>query len=802
MNIKKISRYVCLFGLLSSKLVWAQTWQTFEVKEIEVEGLQRSTLGAALIHLPIKVGDKVNQQDVQQAIKSLYASENFESIELTRQGSTLIVRVIERPTIAKIVFDGNDDISDDQLLESLHASGIKEGEALDRTKMAAIEKGLQDFYFSSGKYNAKVRAQAVELPRNRIELQLHFIEGEPSEIQQINFVGNDSFSDETLRAKLELKDDVSWWNFLSDQQYQKQKLEADLETIKTFYQDQGYVRYKAESTQVTITPDRENIYVTININEGKQYKIKDVRLSGNLLKKDEEIEKLVKIPVGEYYNSTKVTQAEARISRYLGNYGYAYPKVKTYPEINDKTSEVSLNIHVDPGLRIYVRHINFEGNIKTKDEVLRREMRQLEGAWLDKNKLDLSKQRLRRLGFFEQVDYTITRLPESPDKVDINFNVKEQPSGSINGSVGYSTQSGVNFGLGFSEQNFLGTGNSVGLNLSRNKSTKKATLSATDPYFTKDGVSLSGVVNWDEYDAGKDGRDRYKRENQYVGAGIGFPVNENNRFRLGAKVNYDKIDTEIRYDYQHKFAEIYALDDSSALEFLNYQFSLTWIYNTLNGYPFPTKGVKQTWSNSISTPNSDLQYFKSMYSSRFYFPIDDEHDWVFVIRDQFGYGNGYGTKNGQDQILPWWENYTAGSIRGFSSNGIGPRSLPCQSLLDAGTCSYDGYGSGTGGNALAVVSTELIFPTPFVSEGYKNNLRTSLFVDVGNVWNTEFDVNDYKNSSNVTDYSDYRRYRASAGISLEWLSPLGMLSFSYAEVLKKYDEDREESFSFNIGSRF
>ncbi|QYJ87297.1 outer membrane protein assembly factor BamA [Shewanella mesophila] len=827
MRLNKIFASMLLVGASLSGNGWAETFQPFEVTDIQVQGLQRVALGAALLNIPIKVGDTVDETRLQQAIKSLYSSTNFEHIEVARDGSVLVVTVKERPTISVVSFEGNKDIKDEQLQESLDGSDVKVGESLDRTMLSGIEKSLQDFYYGVGKYGAKVEAQVINLPRNRVELKFKFTEGLAAEIRQINVVGNTVFTDAELIGMLELKDYVAWWDLFGERRYQKQKLQADLETIKTFYHNRGYIRFDVASTQVAMTPDRKGLYITINVDEGEQYKVKDVNLTGDLMGREEVMQAILPIKVGDTYNGGDVTFTEEMYGKYLGRFGYAYPEVKTYPEIDDETKEVTLNVNIKPGKRVYVRSINFTGNQVTKDEVLRRELRQMEGAWLNSAQVEQSKSRLNRLGYFETVDTQTVQVPGTDDLVDVAFNVKEQPSGSFNAGVGYGTESGLSLQFGVQQSNFLGTGNQAGINLNTNKYSKNVNVSYTDPYFTKDGVSLGGSVFWSEFDANEANLERYKNSSYGVTLNSGFPINEYNRINGGVGYRHNEISEISAYEQALRFYNIYrdANDPNADLAFDNFELNLGWYRSTLNRGTFPTDGSSQRLSGKMTVPGSDLQYFKTDFDTSFYWPITRSHSFVFLTKARLGYGNGYGQFDSNDQILPFWENYYSGgssSLRGFKSNSVGPRSFylyrgsePCSPDPSGDGCSLPGDpnrvtvsdGRSIGGNAIATATIEMIVPTPFLDEAYTNSVRTSFFVDAGNVWDTEFDYDSYKflpaeQFAKLEDYSDPGRIRASAGMSVQWLSPMGPMVFSLAWPIKKYEDDDTEIFSFNIGKTF
>ncbi|GIU46980.1 outer membrane protein assembly factor BamA [Shewanella algidipiscicola] len=827
MRLNKIFASMLLVGASLSGNGWAETFQPFEVTDIQVQGLQRVALGAALLNIPIKVGDTVDETRLQQAIKSLYASTNFEHIEVGRDGNVLVVTVKERPTISAVTFEGNKDIKDEQLQESLDGSDVKVGESLDRTMLSGIEKSLQDFYYGVGKYGAKVEAQVINLPRNRVELKFKFTEGLAAEIRQINVVGNTVFSDAELIGMLELKDYVAWWDLFGERRYQKQKLQADLETIKTFYHNRGYIRFDVTSTQVAMTPDRKGLYITINVDEGEQYKVKEVNLTGDLMGREAVMEAILPIKVGDTYNGGDVTFTEEMYGKYLGRFGYAYPEVKTYPEINDDTKEVTLNVNIKPGKRVYVRNINFTGNQVTKDEVLRRELRQMEGAWLNAAQVEQSKARLNRLGYFETVDTQTVQVPGTDDLVDVAFNVKEQPSGSFNAGVGYGTESGISLQFGVQQSNFLGTGNQAGINLNTNKYSKNINLSYTDPYFTKDGVSLGGSIFWNEFDAQEANLERYKNSSYGVALNSGFPINEYNRINGGIGFRHNSISEISAYEQALRFYNIYRdQDDPNAdLSFNNFELNLGWYRSTLNRGTFPTDGSSQRLSGKMTVPGSDLQYFKTDFDTSFYWPFNRSHSFVLLTKARVGYGNGYGQFGDNDQILPFWENYYSGgssSLRGFKSNSVGPRSFylyrgsePCSPDPSGDGCTLPGdpnrievsQGRSIGGNAIATASVELIVPTPFLDEAYTNSVRTSFFVDAGNVWDTEFDYDSYRGLpaeefTELADYSDPSRIRASAGMSVQWLSPMGPMVFSLAWPITEYEDDETEIFSFNIGKTF
>ncbi|MFT2090476.1 outer membrane protein assembly factor BamA [Paraglaciecola sp. 2405UD69-4] len=805
----------------------AASGSEFVVEDIKIEGLQRVALGAALTYLPINVGDEMNSFRVSQLIRSMYSSTHFENIEILRDGNTLIVRVKERPTISSIVFEDNDDIKDEQLQESLNDANILIGEPLDKTVLTSIENGLKDFFYSIGKYNANVTAIITPLPRNRVDLKLLFEEGDSAKIQQINVVGNETFTDKELLDPIELKFDAPWWDFLSETRYQKQTLTGDMETITSYYKDRGYIRFNIDSTQVTMTPDKTGIYVTLNVDEGEQYTISDIELIGDVLGHEDYINAVLPLKKGEMYNQAEVTYTEEFISKYLGRFGYAYPTVTTIPDINDEDKTVKLVLSVDPGKRIYVRRINFAGNTSTADEVLRQSVSQMEGSWLSNATLEQSKNALSRLTYMETVDFETVRLPGEEDKVDVNFSVKEQPSGAFNAGIGYGDRTKLSLNAGIQQDNFLGTGKRIAFNVSTVSYQKSVQLSYTDPFFTVDGISLGGSVSYSEFDGSSANLIQYNSKQYSLGANIGYPINQFNRINFGLTYSNVELFQRQAYEQTTRFNNQFVDEENpdSAINYDSFLASVAWSRSTLNRGVFPTAGSSQRASFGITTPNSDVNYFKTEIDGKWYFPLSRNQRWSFLARLKAGYGNGYGDAGGIDQILPFTQHFTAGgadSLRGFENNTVGPRGVqltPTTAAVDPnGNAILGDSTSDTvtissrslGGNAMFLGGIELIVPTPFVEVDFDNSVRTSLFVDVGNVWDTEFDYDSYRdltlntqfNDDPLLDYSDPFLYRASSGISVQWLSPMGPMVFSFSKAIKSRDGDDSKFFTFNIGQTF
>lgn len=762
------------------------------VDNIQIRGLNRIAKGAVLLALPIREGDVVTQEATSQAMKQLYATGDFDRVSLSMDGNTFIVDVVERPTIGEVDFSGNSQMADDNLRKVVEDQGLRAGEPLNVEKLSQIKQSLEDFYHSAGMYQAKVNVVITNLPRNRANVKFEFTEGVAAEIKQINIVGNQAFDEDVLLAQMQLRDDVPWWNFMSSQQYDSTKFRADLESLRSYYMDRGYVNFKIDSTSVEMTPDRKGIYLTIAIKEGEQYRINKAQLRGNTLKYENELNQAIAIEEGQIYSQRNIIDTESALKDVLGKFGYANSNVKAYPIFNDKDKTVDVQFNIDPGSRVYVSQVLVSGNTTTNDTVIRREIRQMDGSWLSSEAVDLSKARLNRTGFFEAVDIQEQKAGGA-DTVNLNVNVKEQPTGAIAGGVGFGSDSGLLLQASISQSNLFGWGTRGVISAYENDYRKHMELGYTDPYFTVDNVSLGARVFYDSYEADEDG-DVVDYNNDTLGFYVnsGYPISETWSVNYSLGIERNEIESNGNpFEQADRFWAQYG-DNGRKGDYINYKAGITLTHNSLDRSVFPTDGNRQVFKLDASVPGSDLQFYKLTAESYHYFPLDTFHNYIFSVRGRVGYGDGYGTKNGVDQILPFFENFYLGSsewLRGFDHNSIGPRAIY---YGKNGSYASD---ESVGGNAFWTGSVEFFMPAPLVSEAYKNQVRTSIFFDAGSLWDT-------KGGDYSVDYSNASEYRASAGVSLVWISPIGPMSFSLSKAIKERDGDSTQVFNFNIGSTF
>ncbi len=755
-----------LFGLGSSA---ALALEPFVIDDIRVEGLQRIAVGTVFTYLPLKVGETLTENRSSEAVRALFRTGFFDNVVLERENGTLVVFVEERPAIASIEIVGNEDIPSEQLLENLEQIGFAEGRVFDRSMLDKVEQELQRQYLTLGKYSARVESTVTPLERNRVAVKIAIGEGEPASIKRINIVGNSVFEEDELLDQFELgtKPFFSW--FSSRDQYSKEKLAGDLETLRSWYLNRGFVNFNIESTQVSITPDKQDVYITINVREGEQYRIGEVRLSGETVLPEAELQSLIAIEAGAIFSRAEINRVTERIGERLGDQGYAFANINPIPEIDEERKTVDLNFFVDPGKRVYVRRINVTGNLHTKDEVIRREIRQMEAAPISTQQLQRSRTRIDRLGFFEQVSVETPPVPGSPDEVDVEYRVVERPSfGSLNLGLGYGQSQGLILTGSITQENFLGTGKRFTAEINNGEVSKTYGVSYTDPYWTMDGVSRTLRASFKETNAAEADIGDFSTDQYGVGVGFGVPVSEFTSYGL----NFDYETTKVLLGATPS-NELQSFCSNNAgvgdCEFTVLKFAPSWTRDSRNRTLFANRGSLSTISAQYAHPVSDneVNFYKVRAKHQQYFPLGNVV--TLGAEGEIGYGDGVG----DSESLPPYEHFYAGgarSVRGFKGNSLGPQ---------------DSTGDPLGGNARVLGTLELIFPSPFA--GQESSTRLSAFVDAGNVFNTD--------QADI----DFSELRYSAGVALVWLTPIGPLSFSLAEPLNDEPGDDIERFQFTLG---
>ncbi|WP_336026252.1 outer membrane protein assembly factor BamA [Acinetobacter pittii] len=809
----------------------------FVVRDIRIDGLVRLTPANVSTMLPINSGDRVNEPMIAEAIRTLYATGLFDDIKASRDKDTLVFNVVERPIISKLEFKGNKLIPKEALEQGLKKMGIAEGEVFKKSALQTIETELEQQYTQQGRYDADVTVDTIARPNNRVELKLNFNEGTAAKVFNINIIGNTVFKDSEIKQAFAVKES-GWASVVTrNDRYAREKMAASLEALRAMYLNKGYINFHINNSQLNISEDKKNIFIEVAVEEGSQFKFGQTKFLGDALYKPEELQALKIYKDGDTYSQEKVNAVKQLLLRKYGNAGYYFADVNVVPQINNETGVVDLNYYVNPGQQVTVRRINFTGNSKTADEVLRREMRQMEGALASNEKIDLSKVRLERTGFFKTVDIKPARIPNSPDQVDLNVNVEEQHSGTTTLAVGYSQSGGITFQAGLSQTNFMGTGNRVSIDLSRSETQDYYNLSVTDPYFTIDGVSRGYNVYYrktklnDDYNV-----NNYVTDSFGGSLSFGYPIDENQSLSASLGIDNTKVttgpyvSTYVR-DYlkanggKTTSTSTYCLVDlekdpttglykcpdgktsepyGSAFEgeFFTYNLNLGWSYNTLNRPIFPTSGMSHRVGLEIGLPGSDVDYQKVTYDTQAFLPIGNSG---FVLR---GYGKlGYGND------LPFYKNFYAGgygSVRGYDNSTLGPK-YSSVNLQEEGK--NDSSPEEVGGNALVQFGTELALPLPFKGD-WTRQVRPVLFAEGGQVFDTKCDVGSYSMIMNGQQIADAKKYcednygfdlgnmRYSVGVGFTWITMIGPLSLSYAFPLNDKPGDETKEIQFEIGRTF
>nr|WP_254598377.1 outer membrane protein assembly factor BamA [Polynucleobacter arcticus] len=755
--------------------VHAQTAESFVIKDIRIEGLQRVEPGTVFSYLPVQVGDTFTQDKSAESIKALYSTGFFRDVQIQAQGNVLIVIAEERPTISRIEFTGMKEFDQEVVRKSLRAVGVAEARFYDKALIDKAEQELKRQYVSKGMYAAEVVATVTPVERNQVAIYFNIDEGPVAKIQEINFIGNSVFSESTLKSEMQLKTGgwLSWYS--KDNLYSKQKLTADLENIRSYYLNRGYLEFVIESTQVSITPDKKGIFLTVSISEGNKFTVKNVRLAGDLLGKEAELIQLVKLKAGDTFSSAKLTESTKAIAEILGSYGYAFATINPQPDIRRDLSEVDLTLVIDPGRRVYVRQVNVTGNAKTRDMVIRREMRQFESSWFDSEKIDLSKKRLGRLGYFTETDVSTQDVPGSPDQVDVNVKVSEKPTGAITIGAGFSSTEKLILSAGINQENAFGTGTAVGLNFSLGKINQSLALSNYDPYFTEDGISrFTDLYYRSSKPLYYTGDPDYQIKSVGSNIKFGVPYTEVDRVFFGTGFEVFQIQSSVNtptpyLNYMQDYG-IAAPGYPATLNTYNVPITVGWSRDGRDSTLVPSTGSLQQLSAEVGTPVGNMMFYRLFGQYQKYHSFSKGN--ILSYNGEVGYGEAYGK-----YPFPITKNYYVGgigSVRGYAPGSLGPTYVN----------TITGLNQPTGGQSKIVNNVEYTVPVP--GSGVDKTLRVFGFVDGGNVYNENINL--------VLRYS--------YGLGLSWISPLGPLKFSYGIPIKSLPTDNIQRLQFQVGTAF
>jgi len=811
-------RLACLVALAIQplgSLVRAQTTQEpFTVGDIRIEGLQRISEGTVFNYLPVNIGDHLDGQRIGEAMRALYATGFFRDVELRRDGNTLLVVVVERPSIAKFEIKGNKDIKTEDLQKSLRNVGLAQGKTFDRSVLDEVKQYLTDQYFSRGKYAVRVDTKITELPGNKVDILVDIKEGKRAKIEVINLVGNTTFKESDVLNTLELKTPnwLSWYK--QDDRYSRESLQGDLEKLRSYYMDRGYANFQIESTQVTIAPEKDNMYITVNVNEGDVFKVSEVKLAGTMVVPEDQLKRLLLIHPGDIFSRKAVTSSQQLMSYRLGADGYAFAKIDPVPTPDNDKKTVSITFFIEPGNRVYVRHINFNNITAINDETLRREMRQMEGGWLSNSAVERSKERLQRLPYVEKVEFENKPVAGSADLVDVDYNIKEGLPGQFGGGIGYSEAQKFSLNGNFVHSNFMGSGDRVALEINAGKFSKSYVISHTDPYTTIDGVARTTSLSYRDTTQFNAASSSFGTTQITLAEQWSYPITEYQFVQIGASANKNQLVVSQGFSSQQAVDWVRAnghtftreADDTNGDGLVNsldspftiygsdfYTFELTggWNYDSRNRALFADRGLHLSASGRYALPLSDVQYYTTDFQALKYVPLWGK--WVLSLNAQVDYGSPLG----KTTALPPYLNYFAGgpdSVRGYRESTLGPRD-------------NIGIGNPYGGNFRVISRTELIFPVP---EKWQSAARVSWFYDMGNVFYTGNKVK-FLGEDDVTPVNYHFAYdnlKRSTGIAVQWLAPLGLFRFSYGVPLNAFPgstikyNDETERFQFSIGQAF
>ncbi len=806
MKARAVLASVALFAHCTLSLAQAANDAEFTVGDIRVEGLQRVSEGTVYNYLPVNIGDHLNGTRVREAIRALYATGFFRDVQLRRDGNTLVVVVLERPSIESFEITGNKDIKTEDLQKSLRNVGLATGKTFDRSVLEDVTQYLTDQYYSRGKYAVRVDTHVEEETGNRVKVKIEIKEGKRAKIRQINLVGNHTFKQKDVLDSFELKTPnwKSWYK--QDDRYSRESLQGDLEKLRNYYMDRGYANFQIESTQVAIAAEKDDIFITVNLEEGDVFTVSDVKLAGTFVVPKAELERLVVIKPGQTFSHKLITTTQELIQNRLGQDGYAFAKVDPVPTPDNATHKVSLTFFVDPGNRVYVRNITFSGSSRINDEVLRREMRQLEGGWLSNTSLERSKQRIQRLPYVKDVKFETTPVTGSPDQVDVDFKIEEGPSAQLGGGIGYSETYKFQLNGSYTDANFLGTGQRISVELNGGAFSKVYNISHTDPYTSIDGVSRTESVTYRDVTQFVSSSSNFSSKTVSGGVSWDYPLTEYQYLRVGGSLDSSQLLTNSQgsalqaqqwvQQNGHPYQRI-AHDDTTNNEYVFYgtnfksaEALVGWGWDTRNRTLFADRGMRQAISLSTTVPGSGVQYWVGNYSFLQYVPIHDP------IVYSFSFSVDYGAPMGKSTALPPYRNYFAGGpddIRGYRESMLGPK---------------DQFGNPYGGNLKVVNRNEIILPMP---AKWRSTARVSLFFDMGNLFSTTNALKFYgPDGVSPANYNfSVKELKRSAGVSVQWLAPLGLFRFSLGVPLNPTHGnltnnwgDQTEVFQFSIGQAF
>jgi outer membrane protein insertion porin family len=786
----------------------------FIVGDIRIEGLQRISEGTVFNYLPVNIGDHLDQQRIGEAMRALYATGFFRDVELRRDGNILLVVVIERPSIAKFEIKGNKDIKTEDLQKSLRNVGLAQGKTFDRSVLDEVKQYLTDQYFSRGKYAVRVDTKVTDLPGNKVDVLVDIKEGKRAKIEMINLVGNTKFKDKDVLETFELHTPnwLSWYK--QDDRYSRESLTGDLEKLRSYFMDRGYANFQIESTQVTIAPEKDDMYIAINVNPGDVYRVSEIKLAGTMVVPEAQLRALLLFKPGDIYSRKQVTSSQELMSYRLGADGYAFSKIDPVPTTDNEKKTVSLTFFIEPGNRVYVRHINFNNTTAINDETLRREMRQLEGGWLSNSAVERSKERLQRLPYIEKVEFETKPVAGSADLVDVDFNIKEGLPGQFGGGIGYSEAQKFSINANFVHSNFMGTGDRIALEVNAGKYSKTYTMARTDPYTTIDGVARTVSLTYRDIIQFVAAASKFSTKQLTGAVNWAYPITEYQYVQVGTAANKNELVVSQGYSSQQSInwvknngntftsylddtngdGQINSLDNPYTVygtDFYTYELSAGWNLDTRNRALFADRGMHLAVSGRFALPLSEVRYYALNSQYLQYIPI--WRKWLLTYNASVDYAESLGNTT----FLPPYLNYFAGgpdSVRGFRESTLGPRD-------------NIGIGNPFGGNLRVVSRWELLFPVP---DKWKSAARISWFYDMGNVFYTGNKVQflGVDDITPVNYHFSYGNLKESTGLAVQWLAPLGLFRFSYAIPLNASKGntvtfgDETERFQFSIGQAF